>query len=149
MLLQCENIPLSPLLWSLQIRKLEKCWEAFPHMQTGNHYTPDNLALLLPRTIKHSSNVLNGNYSLQHLTWSTCCICTKNLTWRDCLFHTPAYLRAGQLLARMTSLALPCRIIFRVCLYPSTYLPLFITSWSLEFIDSRDFFCKRCRKALF
>ena len=25
-------------------------------------------------------------------------------------------------------------------LYPSTYFPLFITSWSLELIDSTDFF---------
>lgn len=40
----------------------------------------------------------------------------------------------------MTNFALPCLIIFRVCLYPRTYFPLFITSWSLELIDSSDFF---------
>lgn len=56
------------------------------------------------------------------------------------------YLRAGQLLARMTSLALPWRIIFCDCLYPRTYLPLFITSCSLELIDSKDFFCGRMNR---
>lgn len=35
---------------------------------------------------------------------------------------------------------LPCLIIFRVYLYPSTYFPLFITSWSLELINSSNFF---------
>ncbi|EPQ06947.1 hypothetical protein D623_10016188 [Myotis brandtii] len=40
----------------------------------------------------------------------------------------------------MTSFALPYQIIFSVCLYPSTYFPLFITSWSPGLIDSNDFF---------
>ena len=31
-------------------------------------------------------------------------------------------------------------LIFRVCLYPSTYFPLFISSWSLELTNSSDFF---------
>lgn len=43
-------------------------------------------------------------------------------------------------LSRITSFALPCLIIFRVCLYPNVYFPLFITSCSLELIDSSNFF---------
>ncbi|KAK2098540.1 hypothetical protein P7K49_023991 [Saguinus oedipus] len=31
-------------------------------------------------------------------------------------------------------------VCYIVCLYPSTYFPLFIMSWSLELIDSSDFF---------
>lgn len=43
------------------------------------------------------------------------------------------FLEAGQLLVRM--IALPCLIIFRVCLYPSTYFPPSIAGWSLELAD--------------
>ena len=65
-----------------------------------------------------------------------------NMQWTIHTLKVPwiDYLKAGQLLARMTSFALPCLIIFRVCLYPNTYFPLFITSWSLELMDSSDFF---------
>ena len=40
---------------------------------------------------------------------------------------------------RMTSSALPCLIIFGVSC-PSVYIPLSITSWSLELIDGSNFF---------
>ena len=41
----------------------------------------------------------------------------------------------------MTSLALPCLRVLRVCLYPSTYLPDFMTSARRELMDSAVFFC--------
>ena len=60
-----------------------------------------------------------------------------------------------QLLARMTGFTLPCVVIFTVCLYPSTYFPLFITSWNLELNDCSNFLsslrppssCLRCKMA--
>ena len=52
-------------------------------------------------------------------------------------------LKGGVLFAMMTSFALPLLKVFRVCLYPKTYLPLFITGASLELMFSRVFFCKR------
>lgn len=42
----------------------------------------------------------------------------------------------------MTTLALPCRSVFRVCLYPRTYFPDFITKASLELMFSMLFFYK-------
>lgn len=49
-------------------------------------------------------------------------------------------LRGGVLLAIITSLALPARSVFNVCLYPKQYFPLFITIASRALMFSVDFF---------
>ena len=47
-------------------------------------------------------------------------------------------------MARMTSLAFPARRVLRVVLKPSVYLPDFITSWSLDPIESAPFLAAFC-----
>lgn len=59
-------------------------------------------------------------------------------TWYSILPQVSSRLD-GQLLARMTSFALSCLVIFGVCSYPSTYFPCLIVRWSLESIEPRDF----------
>lgn len=56
------------------------------------------------------------------------------------IFPLNIYLSGGVLLAMMTNLALPWRSVFRVCLYPKTYFPLFITRARRELIFSILFF---------
>lgn len=45
--------------------------------------------------------------------------------------------QSEQLQVRMTGFTLPC-LIFRACMYPSMYFPLFIRSWNLELIWSLE-----------
>merc|ERR1719458_563973 len=60
------------------------------------------------------------------------------------MYSISDFLRGGVLLAMITSLLFPFLSVFRVCLYPNTYLPDFMTNASLALIDSLlflTFFC--------
>lgn len=50
------------------------------------------------------------------------------------------YFKGGVLLAMITNFALPCLSAFKVCLFPKTYFPDFITRASLELMLSMAFF---------
>lgn len=77
---------------------------------------------------------LVGYFMVLYITWKH---------WITGIIYSHTYLSWGVLFEMITSLALPCRRVLSVDLYPRVNFPLFITRASRELILSIAFFCKR------